>query len=196
MKSISGIPVLALVLTGLLCSSAAAKLGPRRPSDPLQLGPTGISAVITDGVLIVTAVEEGSPADNSIEIGDKIAGVNGRLFQKDIRDFWTALREVRSPFADAIDFAETEEAGGALVLNLEEDKSVEIRLPVLGRYSDTAPYDCPKSTTIINRAAVYLAKEIQSDSSPRAPLPLLAGYASRYTIWHLWPRARRNTSIW
>ena len=93
--------------------------------------------------ITITKVEKGSPADGRIKPGDVILSVGNK----------SSIRTGRPKLADAIDEAETTEAGGKLTLMLEGNRTVEIPLKVMGRYSDTAPYDCPKSEAIIRQAA-------------------------------------------
>lgn len=111
-----------------------------------QLGPTGLQGSISKNTVNVTKVDKGSPADGKIKVGDQVIGAGVVKFKKDVR------REL----AEAIDAAETEKGGGKLALILKGNKKVNLQLKVLGSYSSTAPYNCPKSEAIIKRAADYL----------------------------------------
>jgi len=113
-----------------------------------QFGPTGIMGTISSNVITVTTVEKGSPSDGKIKKDDQIIGIAAKKFEKDVR------REV----AAAINVAETNEADGKLTLILKGDKVVELKLTVLGSYSESAPYNCPKTDAIATRAADYLVK--------------------------------------
>jgi len=113
-----------------------------------QLGPTGLLGTISKKTIKVTKVAKGSPADGKIKVGDQIIGVGAAKFAKDVR------REL----AEAIDVAETRKAAGKLTLILKGNRKVDLQLTVLGSYSRTAPYNCPKSEAIIRRAADYLVK--------------------------------------
>ena len=121
-----------------------------------QLGPTGLTGTISRGSAKVTEVAKGSPADGKINKGDEIIGVGSDKFKGD----------VRKSLATAIDEAEAKQGGGKLTVILKGDKKVDLQLSVLGSYSETAPYNCPKSELIIDRAAEYLAKKI-NDSLDR-----------------------------
>jgi Family of unknown function (DUF6288) len=112
------------------------------------LGPTGMVGQPGNKGITITKVEKGSPTDGRIRPGDVILGVGRNKFNRD----------ARLKFADAIDEAETTEAGGKLTLMLEGNRTVDLQLKVMGRYSDTAPYDCPKSEAIIRQAADYLVQ--------------------------------------
>ena len=102
--------------------------------------------------ILVTHVGANSPADGVFQVDDVILGVGGQPFQDD----------ARKSFAAAIQVAEKESNGGILKLTrwrAGETEVVQLKLRVLGTYSATAPYDCPKSTKIFDEACVALAKE-------------------------------------
>ncbi len=107
-----------------------------------QYGPTGIYGSHTNTEIKVTQVEKGSPADGRITPGMVIVGAGGANFKE----------HVRRELADAIDVAETKQGAGKLTLIVNGGKTVDLTLTVLGTYSDTAPYDCPKSAAILKRA--------------------------------------------
>jgi len=110
-----------------------AALACARGAQSHQFGPTGLIGTLSKQTIKVAQVAEGSPAAGVIKVGDEIVGAGAARFEKDAR------REL----AVAIDEAETKEAGGKLTLILKADRKVELKLAVLGRYSDTAPYKCP-----------------------------------------------------
>jgi hypothetical protein len=111
------------------------------------LGPTGMVGQPGNKGITITKVEKGSPADGKIRPGDVIIGAGGTS---------KLHPDGRRRLATAIDEAETKEAGGKLTLLLDGNRTVDLQLKVIGRYSDTAPYDCPKSEAIIREAADYL----------------------------------------
>jgi hypothetical protein len=118
-----------------------------------NLGPTGLQGVSAGSSITVTGVEKGSPADGKIAKGDQLLGTGRGKFGKN----------PRRDLADAIDAAESAEGAGKLVVLLKGGRKVELPLEVLGSYSDTAPYDCPKSKAIITRTAEYLARAGKSE---------------------------------
>jgi hypothetical protein len=70
--------------------------------------------------------------------------------------------DARKSFALAIQEAEKEENGGILRLTVwraGNTSQVELKLRVMGTYSDTAPYDCPKSTLIFEEACRVFEQE-------------------------------------
>ena len=169
---------LAVLMAAIFLSSAA-----QAEANDRHLGPTGLFGKTSPKSIEVTKVQEGSPADGKLFPGDAIVGAGGTLFKENAR------REL----ADAIDQAETEEGKGILRLTLKgkgvgaptlggdddpadinveaeleaETKgthTVNLQLKVLGAYSDTAPYNCPKTDAIITQTADYLVKSGKSAS--------------------------------
>lgn len=102
--------------------------------------------------ILVTHVGANSPADGVLKVDDVILGVAGKPFNDD----------ARKSFALAIQEAETEAKGGALSVLVSRASQVQemtLKLAVMGTYSDTAPYDCPKSKRIFDKACEVLDKE-------------------------------------
>ncbi len=107
--------------------------------------------------IAITKVEKGSPADGVIAVGDVILGVGGKPFSYD----------PRTEMGKALTLAESEAGNGNLSLTRWRTGSsaeVVMKLPMLGTYSDTAPYNCPKSKRILEQGCKDLAKRM-SDSS-------------------------------
>jgi hypothetical protein len=101
--------------------------------------------------ILVTAVDKGSPADGVLAVGDVILGAGGKPFDGDAR--------IR--LANAITAAETRQGGGVLRLirwRAGQTTNVALKLKVLGTYSDTAPYDCPKSMAIFDQGCQLIAQ--------------------------------------
>ena len=147
---------------------------PKESRHDWNLGATGLRGwiycdkmVTTDARQIgVTKVQKGSPADGVLEVGDVILGVNGNHFASD----------PRTEFGQALTIAESDAGKGNLSLirwrkGVTED--VQIHLPVLGTYSPTAPYDCPKSTRILEMGCKALATRMaDADYTKRLdPIP-------------------------
>lgn len=88
--------------------------------------------------ILITEVAKGSPADGVLQADDVILGAGGKPFADD----------ARIQFARALMVAEQDAQKGVLKLirwRAGKTENVEIRLPVMGTYSATAPYDCKKS---------------------------------------------------
>jgi hypothetical protein len=125
--------------------------------------------------IAITKVDKGSPADGVLKVGDVILGIDGKAFSSD----------PRVAIGRALTAAEA--ATGNLKLSVWRDgntSEVAVQLPVLGSYSATAPYDCPKSKLILEQACDALAKRMAEpdygkgmNPMPRAinALGLLAG---------------------
>ncbi len=147
------IPLPALALALILFPAA----GLLAAASEYLIGPTGISGDISKKGIKVTQVAAGSPAEGKIKKGDEIIGMGGGPFKGD----------VRKAVAAAIDAAETQKAGGELNVILKGNKPVALQLEVLGTYSETAPFNCPKSEKIIERAAAYLEEKVHESMDPK-----------------------------
>jgi len=163
-----------------------------------NLGPTGARGWIygrrghtADArQILVTSVANISPANGILKKGDVILGVAGRPFDDD----------ARIQFANAITAAEQKKNGGVMELirwRAGQAKKVELKLAVMGTYSDTAPYDCPKSKKIFEQGCEVIAKRglgavsIPNDLNAMVLLasgrkeyqPMLAEYARKVAVF-------------
>jgi len=103
--------------------------------------------------IAITRVDAGSPADGILQPGDVILGLSGAQFASD----------PRVAFGKALTAAE--EISGELALlrwRGGTTENVVIPISVLGPYSATAPYDCKKSTLILERGCQDLVERMQS----------------------------------
>jgi hypothetical protein len=142
--------------------------------------------------ILITEVAKGSPAAGILKVDDVILGVEGKLFDDD----------ARVQFARAVMRAEQEESRGVLRLvrwRAGETKSVEIKIPVTGTYSDTAPYDCPKTKRVFEQGCEAIAKKelrrvsisnslnalaLLASGKPQY-MPLLSSYAKKVADYHV-----------
>ena len=127
--------------------------------------------------IAITKVDKGSPTDGVLAIGDVILGVGGKPFSYD----------PRTEMGKALTLAESEVGKGNLTLTrwrAGNSAEVVVKLPVLGTYSATAPYNCPKSKRILEQGCQDLARRMayptyaeRLDPIPRSlnALALLAG---------------------
>jgi len=107
--------------------------------------------------ILVTHVGAKSPADGVMKVDDVILGAGGKLFTDD----------ARKGMALAIQEAEKAANGGILKLTrwrAGKTEEVRLKLRVMGTYSDTAPYNCPKSKLIFDDACKVLEKEPLKDN--------------------------------
>lgn len=133
------------------------------PSHDWRLGPLGangwvFSKISTEGAsrdarqILITRVDEDGPCADSLQVKDVIVGVFGKTFSSD----------ARKALAAAIDRAETEAGKGALQLMVwrkGEVISVKVTLPVIGTYSKTTPFNCPKTEALIDATCDYMMKQ-------------------------------------
>ena len=102
--------------------------------------------------ILVTHVGAKSPADGVIKIDDVILGVADKPFADD----------ARKSIALAIQDAEKETNQGKLnllVWRQGKTEKVQLKLRVMGSYSATAPFNCPKSKLIFDEACKVLENE-------------------------------------
>lgn len=144
---------------------------PAKAEHDWNLGPTGLRGwmfcdqmVTTDARQIaITKVENGSPAEGILMVGDVLLGVDGQPFSYD----------PRTEFGKAVTTAESAAGGGRLAITLWRAGKVEevvVRLPVLGTYSSTAPYDCPKSKRVLDQGCRALAEKMAKSSREEDPI--------------------------
>ena len=111
--------------------------------------------------ILITKVAKGSPADGILAEGDVLLGVAGKPFSYDPRT------EMGKALVQA-------EATGPLTLLRWRDGAqteVTLTLPVLGTYSATAPYDCPKSKRILEQGCQELAARMAAPGYRQNPIP-------------------------
>lgn len=119
--------------------------------------------VTTDARQIsVTKVEVGSPAEGSLEVGDVILGVGGKRFSYD----------PRTEMGKALNAAEAVNGSLALIRwRAGEEKEVVLKIPVLGSYGATAPYECGKSKKILEQGCKALAERMAAEGYKENPIP-------------------------
>jgi len=113
--------------------------------------------------ILVTHIGANSPADGVMQVDDVILGIDDQPFTADARkSIARAIQEAeKSPVAGAEGNPKRTRSGSLVLLRWRAGKteSVELKMRVLGTYSDTAPYNCPKSAKIIEEACAALQKE-------------------------------------
>lgn len=112
--------------------------------------------------IAITKVDEGSPADGVLKVGDVLLGVGGQAFSHD----------PRTEFGKALTAAESESGGGKLKLarwRAGRTEDVVIKLTVLGSYSSNAPYDCGKSKRILELGCKALAARMAAPNYSEEP---------------------------
>ncbi|MFP6721003.1 MAG: DUF6288 domain-containing protein, partial [Candidatus Poribacteria bacterium] len=135
------------------------------------LGATGVRGWMFSNKLVttnarqiaITQVAKDSPADGVLAVGDVILGVGGAPFSYD----------PRTELGKALTTAESEASGGNLSLiryRAGKTENIILKLPILGTYSATAPYDCLKSQRILERGCKALAKRVANSSYRQNPI--------------------------
>ena len=141
------------------------KTTPAKTDKSYNLGPTGaLGWMYVEGgmtresrQILITAVEKGSPADGVLEVGDVILGVFGKPFTED----------ARKSFGWAIGEAETEKSKGILPLIVwrkGKTQNIDLKIQVMGAYSDTSPYGCPKAKKILDQGCTLIAKDLKREN--------------------------------
>jgi len=150
----------------------SAKIPDNAPHD-WNLGPTGARGWIHSNKLstsearqiLITEIQEGSPAEEILEKGDVILGTGNQAFSYD----------PRTELGKAIGLAEATEGTLSLIRWRDgEIETVAIELPTFGTYSATAPFDCPKSTKILEQGCEALAAWMKEN--PEAGNPIVRSY--------------------
>ena len=146
---------------------------PKKAKHDWNLGATGLRGWIYCNKMVtsdarqiaITKVESNSPTDGIFEVGDVILGVGGKPFSYD----------PRTEMGKALTLAESEAGQGKLSLTRWRAGStaeIVVKLPVLGTYSATAPYDCPKSKRILEQGCKDLAKQMADPSYAKRQDPI------------------------
>jgi hypothetical protein len=134
-----------------------------------NLGPTGARGWMASNKMetsearqiYVTEVEQGSPADGVLRPGDVILGIGDRPFAHD----------PRTELGKALGAAEAGDGNLSLIRwRSGQTTTVVLRLPVLGAYSATAPFDCPKSTRIFELGCEALARKMKANPTAGNPI--------------------------
>ncbi len=111
----------------------------------------------------ITKVEKGSPAEGILAVGDVLLGVGGKAFSYD----------PRTELGKALTAAESDAGGGKLALTrwrAGKAEEVVVKLPVLGSYSATAPFECAKSKRILEQGCKALAEKVARPSNREDPI--------------------------
>jgi len=134
-----------------------------------NLGPTGARGWIYSNKMetsearqiYITKVEEGSPAHGVLQRGDVILGIAGQPFAYD----------PRTEFGKAVGAAEAADGKLSLIRwRKGETATAVVLLPVLGTYSPTAPFDCPKSKRIFELGCEALARKMKANPDEGNPI--------------------------
>jgi hypothetical protein len=146
------------------------KGGDTGASHDWTLGPTGARGWLfsrgldtTDARQIrITKIEAGSPADGVLAIDDVILGINGKPFASD----------ARRAFAEAVTEAEQDASQGHLKLlcwRKGGQLAVTVPLQVMGSYTETSPFACPKAQRLMEQGCRAIMKSGIDSGKARIP---------------------------
>jgi hypothetical protein len=130
-----------------------APLDNGRPWLIRNFGPVGIGIMLEKGLVMkIQNVEPGSPAEKTgkLKQGEIIESINGVKLSETQRDPRMVLGDI---------ITEAEATDGKIGLMIKDKGPVVVQIPILGRYSDTWPLNCPKSDKIVRNLADLLAKQ-------------------------------------
>jgi len=139
---------------------------PQHADHDWNLGPTGARGWMFSDRLVtsdarqiaITTVAQGSPADGILAPGDVLLGIGNTNFASD----------PRTELGKAITAAESTAGGGKLQLlrwRAGKAATVTLKLPVLGNYAATAPFDCAKSARILQQGYTQIAARLSAPAS-------------------------------
>lgn len=157
----------------------------------MNLGPTGIRARIDPdapkALKVMYVFQDGdSPAKGLVEPGDMIVGANGKRFQ-DAHGFhrkrggrgWTG-----PPFEVALAIEDSQGEDGKLELivlkggDRDARETVTIQLEPVGRFSETWPWNCPRSEKLLEDLLDFVFEDGVPRGRPTTVQCLLALWAS------------------
>jgi hypothetical protein len=137
-----------LVIATSVASADILPVG--KPCEEFMVGPTGINADIKAGVLAVTRITAGTPADGKLKAGDVLLAVNGTSLE---------VQDPRHPLGEAIN--QSEGGDGTMTFAIKrggEKMDVAIKLEAIGGYGPTWPENCKKSRRIVEQTADFILK--------------------------------------
>ncbi len=148
--------------------------------DQWNLGPTGMAGwCYREGIstanarqFLVRSVAAGSPAANIMAVNDVILGASGTGANP-----VNFTQDARIAFGNAISDAEAQSPATLKLLRWRAGVTsvVSLTLETLGSYSATAPYNCPKSASILEKGLQWMMNTNADDGNWRySALTLLA----------------------
>ena len=141
----------------------------------INLGITGARARIAQDSpkeLEVAYVFEKTPAFGKLQVGDKIKGVNGKLFTTPHKfgygEKFFGYEGPMMEFGQALEDSQGK-LNGKLTLNvIRRGEPIQVVLMLglrYGSFSKTYPYDCPKTDLILKEMYAYLLAKQKEDGS-------------------------------
>ena len=143
-----------------------------------NLGPTGAHGwIYTEAYgtskarqILIQEVEKNSPSEGILQVGDVILGIGKKKFEYDPRiELGKAIGEAEASRSGKLEL---------MVWRAGKTKRQKIQLEILGRYSDTAPFNCKKSDRIFERGCLAQAKLLQKGFKGRNANRIVTSYAA------------------
>ena len=143
-----------------------------------NLGPTGARGwIYTEDYgtsrarqILITEVDGNSPSQGILQVGDVVLGIGKKKFEYDPRiEFGKAIGEAEASRSGKLEL---------MVWRGGKTKRKKIQLEVLGRYSDTAPFNCEKSDRIFERGCLAQAHLLQQKPKGRKSNRIVSSYAA------------------
>ena len=143
---------------------------------PINLGITGALGDLKPDApttIVVTEVLQNTPAFGRLQVGDKIIGVNGKLFRTPHK-FGYGMKKFgyEGPlmdFGNALEESQGTKLKGKLTLTVvrgQEKKTVLLQLPMkYGQFSKTYPFRCAKTDKILKELYTYLIDQQKENGS-------------------------------
>ena len=151
-----------------------------------NFGPVGIGIMLEKGLVMkIQNVEPGSPAEKTgkLKQGEIIESINGIKLSETQRDPRMVLGDI---------ITEAEATDGKIGLMIKDKGPVVVQIPILGRYSDTWPLNCPKSDKIVRNLADLLAKQGKNEWASALFL-LSTGEEKDLQVVRGWMKERKPT---
>lgn len=155
-----------IVIAGLLLQPLAA----RQPgvAKSVNMGPTGIRVLMTKeqpNYFKVEKVEADSPAAGLLEANDVIVGANGKVMDVSQNfHFFVSQAGPVQEMAKLIEDSQAKDGKLELIIwpagDAAKQKTVTVKIEVLGRFSPTFPYSCKRSDLMLKKLQdriVYLS---------------------------------------
>ncbi|MFU8781183.1 MAG: DUF6288 domain-containing protein [Kiritimatiellia bacterium] len=155
----------------------------------IPVGPTGIQAIITQenpACFTVVYVYRNSPASGKVKAGDLICGANGRRLSKPhvfgskmvVGNRNPGMEGPLTEMAPLIEAAQGSDGKLALMVhpggNTKVTETVTIQIEPVGRFSDTYPYNCPRSDKLVTQLCAIIARDLADrNHRPHIRTPML-----------------------
>ena len=125
--------------------------------------------------ILITEVEPGSPAEAVLQNGDVVLGIDGKRFSSDARRAlgWAIVEAQKSENKGQLRVTRWRPVADSATRQGVE-REVVVQVPVLGTFSETAPYDCAASEQLMETALERVVEQAKQKRFGRLQESLLA----------------------